>query len=515
MRYCGASSRASRFLTIATASLLGAVCLLPTPAGAKRGSKPPTTPKRLTIKSKTKTSLRLAWRASKDDVRVKGYRLFRASKRVATTRATTYTYKSLTCGTTYVLAVRAYDGAGNVSRKSSVRSSTSRCSSGQPTPPPSPSPPSPLPPPPPQPPPPPGLGASLPAPIPASTGTVYYVATTGSDSNPGTPASPWRTIQKAFNTLRPGERALVRGGTYTQSVVMQRAGTAGAPITVETYPGERAIIHPGGSTSMDYPVRITAGAAWFRMRGFVIEEAPLDGVVNVYVSDGGQAQPAAAHDIELSGNEIRDGMGTGVFVAPNTANVQLIGNSVHGNGIGTEHQHQGVYVQGQNALVANNRVYDQPNGFGIQVRGEDSGLAASNVIVAANTTVANSLAGIVVESTARNVTVVNNVSAFNGTQGIYGYYCCGIRLSGNLAHNTLLFGNGSGGTGNSSGTVIDFSLGNLSGDPLFANLPARDFHLQAGSAGADRALPAWSPLIDADGKPRPQGLAPDTGAYER
>jgi hypothetical protein len=355
----------------------------------------------------------------------------------------------------------------------------------------------------------------LPAPIPASTGAVYYVATTGSDSNPGTLSSPWRTIQKAFNTLQPGELALVRGGTYTQSVVMQRAGTAAEPITVQSYPGERAVIHPGDVTSMDYPVRITAGAAWFRLRGFVIEGSPLDGVVNVYVSDGGKPQPAAAHDIELSGNEIRDGMGTGVFVAPNTNNVQLIGNAVHGNGIGTAHQHQGVYVQGQNALVANNRVYDQPNGFGIQIRGDDSTLAAGNVIVTANTTVANSLAGIVVESTARDVTVVNNISAFNGTQGIYGYYCCGVRLAGNVAYNNLLYGNGSGGTGNSSGIVIDFSLGNLSGDPLFVDRSARDFHLQVASAATDRAVLGWSPWTDADGKARPQGLAADAGAYER
>ena len=31
-------------------------------------------------------------------------------------------------------------------------------------------------------------------------GTVYYVAPTGDDSNPGTADQPWRTIQKAANT---------------------------------------------------------------------------------------------------------------------------------------------------------------------------------------------------------------------------------------------------------------------------------------------------------------------------
>src|SRR5262245_3652404 len=35
-------------------------------------------------------------------------------------------------------------------------------------------------------------------------GARYYVATTGSDSNSGTASSPWRTIQRAANSLQAG-----------------------------------------------------------------------------------------------------------------------------------------------------------------------------------------------------------------------------------------------------------------------------------------------------------------------
>ena len=351
--------------------------------------------------------------------------------------------------------------------------------------------------------------------LPQSTGATFYVATTGADSNPGTINQPWRTIQKAFNTLTAGQIALVRGGTYTQSVVMTRAGSATAPITVRNYPGETAIIHPGGTGSMDYPVRITAGAAYFRLQGFVIEHGPLDGTVNLYVSDGQQPQPQAAHDIEIRENEIRDGMGTGVLVAPRTSRVHLIGNSVHDNGVGTAHQHQGLYFQGQNGLIANNNVYDQPNGFGIQVRGEDTLIPANNVIVTQNTSVGNSLAGIVVENTASNVRVTNNISAFNGTNGIFGFYCCGPYLPGNVGYNNDLYGNPSGGTRNSSGTVIDFSGGNLSGDPRFVNRGASDFHLLTGSGALDLAHSAYSMAFDRENLQRPRGPAPDLGAHER
>ncbi|HEX9283311.1 MAG TPA: hypothetical protein VF882_05940, partial [Gemmatimonadales bacterium] len=104
----------------------------------------------------------------------------------------------------------------------------------------------------------PPAGRALPKRLPASRGSVRYVARRGSDRNPGTRGRPWRTIQHALDTLLPGQTALVRAGTYAQSLVMHRAGTAKAPITVRAYPGERPVVHPGGSESMDYPLRITA-----------------------------------------------------------------------------------------------------------------------------------------------------------------------------------------------------------------------------------------------------------------
>jgi len=335
-------------------------------------------------------------------------------------------------------------------------------------------------------------------------------------------ASPWRTIQKALATLQPNQRALVRAGIYAQSLVMNRAGSATAPITVAAYPGERPIVHPGGSGSMDYPLRITAGAAYFRFAGFIVEGGPLDTTMNVWISDGQrQSEPPPTHNIEISGCEIRSGMGTGVLVSPNTDSVQLIGNSVHDNGDGST-QHQGLYFQGQNGLIANNLVYHQLNGFGIQVRGNYPDpdttveIPARNVIVTANTVVDNSLSGIMVENNATFTTVINNISSANGSYGVRGYNNdSGEILPGNLAYNNDGFGNHSGQFGNSSGLVIDFSLGNMLGDPMFVNPPGHDYHLLAGSAAVDVSLGPFSPGIDYDLLTRPRGPMPDLGALER
>jgi hypothetical protein len=363
------------------------------------------------------------------------------------------------------------------------------------------------------------LTAALPPRLPASTGQTYYVAPEGSDGNPGTLEAPWLTIQHALDTLHPGQRVLVRAGTYTQSLVMNRAGTATAPITVRAYPGERPVVHPGGIGSMDYPLRITAGAAYFRFSGFIVEGGPLHTTMNIWISDGQHypPEPPPTHDVEISGCEIRSGMGTGVLVSPNTQAVQLLGNTVHDNGDGSQ-QHHGLYFQGQDGLIANNLVYGQPNGFGIQVRGNYPDpdtlveIPAHNVIVSNNTVVDNSLSGIMVENSASQVLVVNNISAFNGSYGVRGYdNGSGGVLAGNLGHHNLAWGNRSGTFGNQGRAVIDFSGGNLVADPRFVDPGTQDYHLLIGSPALGQGEPGFGPPENYDGSPR--GRIPDLGAY--
>ncbi|MHC4694882.1 MAG: right-handed parallel beta-helix repeat-containing protein, partial [Planctomycetota bacterium] len=44
----------------------------------------------------------------------------------------------------------------------------------------------------------------------------YYVATNGSDENPGSEAKPFRTIAKAADVARAGDMILLRGGIYSE-----------------------------------------------------------------------------------------------------------------------------------------------------------------------------------------------------------------------------------------------------------------------------------------------------------
>ena len=58
----------------------------------------------------------------------------------------------------------------------------------------------------------------------------------GSDSNPGTFAAPWLTIQHAANTATAGATVNVMGGVYNEFVSFPHSGTKGAPITFQSDP---------------------------------------------------------------------------------------------------------------------------------------------------------------------------------------------------------------------------------------------------------------------------------------
>src|SRR5262249_18265495 len=57
-----------------------------------------------------------------------------------------------------------------------------------------------------------------------------YVASSGSDSNCGTEASPFRTILAASSAARPGATIHVAPGTYYGGFQTTVSGTASAPI---------------------------------------------------------------------------------------------------------------------------------------------------------------------------------------------------------------------------------------------------------------------------------------------
>lgn len=84
--------------------------------------------------------------------------------------------------------------------------------------------------------------------------TQYYVSPQGSDNNAGTLNSPWQTLEYALGKLAPGDILNLRGGLYYEHELnIDLKGTASAPITIQSYPGERAVIDGGAPYFRDTP----------------------------------------------------------------------------------------------------------------------------------------------------------------------------------------------------------------------------------------------------------------------
>ncbi len=75
----------------------------------------------------------------------------------------------------------------------------------------------------------------------ANAATYYVDGNAGNDSNPGTLASPWRSLTKVNNTTyAPGDTILLRRGSVWQGLLAPCAsthcsGTAAAPIKIDSY----------------------------------------------------------------------------------------------------------------------------------------------------------------------------------------------------------------------------------------------------------------------------------------
>jgi len=89
-----------------------------------------------------------------------------------------------------------------------------------------------------------------------SKANTHYVSTTGSDSNPGTIASPFKTWTKLASVLSAGDTGYIRGGTYTSPVssglqdwivtFANLHGTSSSHIVITNYPNETPVLDLNG-----------------------------------------------------------------------------------------------------------------------------------------------------------------------------------------------------------------------------------------------------------------------------
>ena len=151
----------------------------------------------------------------------------------------------------------------------------------------------------------------------------YYVSTTGDDSNPGTESEPWATIQRAADTATAGDRVLIRGGIYHQTIQPVHSGSPGNYITYRSHPGEEAFIDVADTSSSAFGIALWdfRELRYLKFSNLTIQNA---GGANVYVGADG----AAKSDLIFDSLTIDNGY-LGIFFGDGVTNSRITHCEIH------------------------------------------------------------------------------------------------------------------------------------------------------------------------------------------
>ena len=391
----------------------------------------------------------------------------------------------------------------------------------------------------------------------------YYVATTGSDSNPGTLNSPFASLRRAVEDVaRACDTVIMRGGNYIMNEVFVdrkkgRGGAPGAYLTIKNYPGETPFLKYASR-------RFIVWADYVRIEGLHLD-------MPWYL------------DIFGRGNQVVNNTFTGQqpkfgAILGGGDNNLFEGNNIRLISGGNTMDH-GIYVKpGKNIVVRNNTIQGS-QGYGIQVYDEHKSSIpsewAANPIVYNNLLIegnivssSNERAGIIVaygtnrgvqHITMKDITIRNNMLYNNVGNGIivrngedikiynntlYGNRAAAIYIqdssvTGAAPHDIVVSNNifDSSSTGEPRSGIVNDSRGanitantnlywpatrifgvsdpgQVSVDPGFVNPSIGDFHLSASSSAIDSGLDLSSVTSDFEGTGRPKNSGYDIGADE-
>src|SRR3954471_3632527 len=241
-----------------------------------------------------------------------------------------------------------------------------------------------------------GFGAAAPV-ASAHAGKAFFVSPSGSNAAAGTKAHPWRTIQKAANSVPAGSTVEIRGGVYRERVVVRVSGAPGAWITFRNYVGEHVRIDGTGLG----PYEGIAGLVAIDSRSYIavqgLEIAHLHDLADTFVP-AGVFVTGTAHHIALRGLEVHDirtatadahriaGYGTSGDAAIHDVTIDR--NSVHDNHLGSS---ESVVVNGnvRDWSITHNHIFRNDNigidaiGFEGKAPRDDqarAGVIADNVV---------------------------------------------------------------------------------------------------------------------------------------
>jgi hypothetical protein len=270
----------------------------------------------------------------------------------------------------------------------------------------------------------------------AGSGCDRVASPLGSDSAVGTEAAPFRSAQKLVDSLSAGQTGCLRGGSYSSSAdnVLRptHGGSASAPLTVRSYPGERA--------KLVGIVEIVPGIDGITLSGLDIEGTGTGGAnsIKIYsrdvvIEDNDITNAWRGRSCVMLGNVTGGGQAVRTIIRRNT--FHQCGNPANGN-----HDHSIYAANITDGEITDNVFYDSaaytiqfyPNAqntrFAHNVVDGGSPSIRGGVIFAGDNSYASS-----------NNTVEYNVIAYAATYNITSTWS-GPKGSGNTAHDNCVWG---------------------------------------------------------------------------
>lgn len=399
-----------------------------------------------------------------------------------------------------------------------------------------------------------------------TTGTVYYVALSGSDAMPCSESQPSATIHHtATNKMQAGDALLVRGGNLNDEEIWIRdvlghSGQAGKPKIIRNYPGEQPTF-----TLVNRPFILDAN--YITVSGFHFTGGKSLGLGSETSHDN------KAYNNTFHGTISWDAIGShgnNHVIAGNDCNIVTSTQGTQGHcyyishgshlrilyNIGRGTPGYGIHVFDQrrstpdiqriisDVLIEGNLLAGSTKRSGlILAMGDEDGMGnyIDNVTIRNNIFTGNNHLGIAIGPIVRNVRVHNNTFYKNGRQGITIYdepTITAIEIKNNLfdqsantnclsncswyqdAHvqkgaraQNIQVSNNYYAPGPTMLMGVTDSLG-TAGAAGFVNGDGLDFHLQDGSPAINRGTSIGSVLRDFDGRLRPSGTTHDPGAFE-